>query len=223
MATDPDAPESIPIAILAKAPVAGFAKTRLIPRLGAQGAADLQAWMIRRAVTTALDAGIGPVSLWCAPNRNHALFRALAQAQDLALHDQAGPDLGSRMLAVFLAPETAGPMLLIGTDCPALTPSHLTACARALGQNDAVFLPAEDGGYALVGLRRAVPQIFEAMTWSTDTVMAETRERLARLGLTWGEPAFLWDVDVPADLDRLIDLRLHALAGQGVAPPLTPE
>ena len=56
------------VAILAKAPLAGFAKTRLIPHLGAEGAASLQRWLLQRTVTTALSAGIGPVTLWCAPD-----------------------------------------------------------------------------------------------------------------------------------------------------------
>ena len=59
---------NVGVAILAKAPLAGFAKTRLIPRLGAEGAAALQRWLLQRTVATALSAGIGPVTLWCAPD-----------------------------------------------------------------------------------------------------------------------------------------------------------
>ncbi|MBL8419518.1 MAG: glycosyltransferase, partial [Dechloromonas sp.] len=61
----------IGLAILAKAPVPGLAKTRLIPHLGADGAAALQRWLLERIVTTALAADIGPVSLWCTPDIGH--------------------------------------------------------------------------------------------------------------------------------------------------------
>jgi glycosyltransferase A (GT-A) superfamily protein (DUF2064 family) len=66
-----------------------------------------------------------------------------------------------------------------------------------------VFLPTEDGGYVLVGLRNPQPALFDAMPWSTADVMPETRRRLAQLGLAWREPAVMWDVDTPADLARL--------------------
>jgi glycosyltransferase A (GT-A) superfamily protein (DUF2064 family) len=95
-------------------------------------------------------------------------------------------------------------LLLIGTDCPVLTPEHLRSAARDLIEKvDAVFLPAEDGGYALVGLKRPMPGIFRNMPWGTDAVMAETRRRLSRLGASWTEPATVWDIDRPEDLDRL--------------------
>lgn len=98
----------------------------------------------------------------------------------------------------------AGPLLLIGSDCPALHPDDLRRCADALCLgDDAVFLPAEDGGYVLIGLRQVQPRLFEHIEWGTEHVMAQTRERLVELGLCWTEPRTLWDIDRPADLDRL--------------------
>jgi hypothetical protein len=139
--------DDVEIAIFAKAPIANFAKSRLIPRLGAQGAADLQDRFIRRTVQTVLKSGIRPVSLWCAPEQSHPLFVSLGQMYGLTLYDQAGGDLGRRMLTAF---ETLSPrrsLLLVGTDCPILTPDHLVLCASALGHGaDGVFLPTEDGG-----------------------------------------------------------------------------
>jgi glycosyltransferase A (GT-A) superfamily protein (DUF2064 family) len=97
-----------------------------------------------------------------------------------------------------------GAVLLIGTDCPALTPQHLRAAAGALaGGDDAVVLPAEDGGYVLVGVRAPHPGLFEGIAWGGEQVMAQTRVRLRALGLRWSEPVTLWDVDRPDDLDRL--------------------
>lgn len=194
----PVGPEPVEIAVFAKAPVPGYAKTRLIPALGAEGAAALQGRFIARTVATALAAGLGPVTLWCAPDCAHPAFAALRGT--VALRRQAEGDLGSRMAAAFEA--APRPLLLVGTDCPILTPGHLRSCATALRDHDAVFLPVEDGGYVLVGLRRPVAGIFAGMTWSTPAVMAETRARLRGLGLSWTEPATLWDVDEIADLDR---------------------
>jgi glycosyltransferase A (GT-A) superfamily protein (DUF2064 family) len=100
-----------------------------------------------------------------------------------------------------------GPMLLIGTDCPALQTAHLVMAADLLHDgHDAVFIPAEDGGYVLVGLRQPQPRLFENIDWGSEQVMAQTRDRMAVLGLRWAEPLTLWDVDRPADLARLSTL-----------------
>src|SRR5215470_17906082 len=115
--------EPVAIAVLAKAPLPGFAKTRLIPALGADGAAQLQARLTARAVATARAAATGPITLWAAPDTTHASFRALAADGGVALAPQGGGDLGARMLAASSA--TDGPCLVIGTDCPALTAAHL--------------------------------------------------------------------------------------------------
>lgn len=94
--------------------------------------------------------------------------------------------------------------LVIGTDCPALTAAELRVAARALLEgNDAVFVPAEDGGYVLVGLRHALASLFYGVPWGSDRVMDHTRERLRRAGLRWRELPPSWDVDRPEDFDRL--------------------
>lgn len=199
-------PEPIAIGILAKAPVPGLAKTRLAPLLGADGAAALQARFIAHTVATARDAAIGPVTLWCAPDTSDPVF----QASGVTLARQPDGDLGLRMLAAL----SHGPALVIGTDCPALRPDHLIAAANVLRDGgDAAILSADDGGYVLIGLRQPDPRLFADMMWSTDTVMAETRRRLARLGYLWREPARLWDVDRPEDLTRMRREGLETLLG----------
>ncbi|KAA3649461.1 MAG: glycosyltransferase [Proteobacteria bacterium] len=211
MATPPVNPDPINIAVFAKAPVAGTAKTRLIPALGAAGAARLHRQLVRHALRTAHAAALGPVSLWCAPDTRHRFFRALAATGDIALHTQHGGDLGQRMHHALTTLTTSAPTLLIGTDCPMLDRALFQACAAALRQgNDAVFLPAEDGGYALVGLRQPQPGLFHDIAWGSGTVMADTRARLRQRGLRWAEPGEVWDVDRPEDLPRL---RQTALAG----------
>jgi glycosyltransferase A (GT-A) superfamily protein (DUF2064 family) len=102
-------------------------------------------------------------------------------------------------------------LLVIGTDCPVLRPDHLRAAAQALiDGEDAVFHPAEDGGYALVGLRAPQPALFADMPWSTDRVLPQTRARANALGLRVREFETLWDVDLPDQLQRLDALLARA-------------
>jgi uncharacterized protein len=195
------APEPVAVAILAKAPLPGLAKTRLIPVLGAHAAAVLQERLTERAVETACAAAIGSVALWGTLDVKHRMFSDLAARFPVTLARQPEGDLGARMLAAFEA--ASGPALVIGTDCPVLTADHLRQAADILRHEcDAVVIPAEDGGYVLIGMR--VPQIvlFDDMAWSTDTVMTMTRERLRDAGLTWKELPPLWDIDREADIDR---------------------
>jgi rSAM/selenodomain-associated transferase 1 len=188
----------IAIAVLAKAPIPGLAKTRLIPALGTEGAARLQARLLIAAVETALQ--VGTVTLWAAPDHAHPTFQQFARRVSLVC--QRDGDLGARMLEAIAAAQR--PVLVIGTDCPALTPDHLRRSAELLHDGiDVVVSPAEDGGYVLIGMRKPEPQLFADMAWSTSDVMVETRRRLASLNLSWREPARLWDVDVPEDLQRM--------------------
>ena len=204
------------IAVLAKAPIPGLAKTRLIARLGADGAARLQAVLTEHAVRTALAAGLGSVTLWCTPDTRHPAFVKLAHRTGVALEAQRGADLGARMAHAVAQRAGRGPVLLTGTDCPALTPEHLRTAAAALeGGDEAVLIPAEDGGYVLVGLMESHPMLFEGVPWGSDRVVGVTRRRLRALGLCWSEPTTLWDLDRPADLDRLATLPLGYLADPG--------
>ena len=206
-----EAVKPVAIAVLAKAPIPGFAKTRLIPVLGDDGAARLQARLIERAVATACAAGIGPVTVWATPDPTHAIFQTLRARHGVALARQGDGDLGARMLAAIAAAN--GPALVIGTDCPALTADHLRTAAAVLRDgSEVVVFPAEDGGYVLIGAQRPVPALFADMPWSTAGVMAQTRQRLKAAGLSWQEPVTLWDVDVPADLQRLRDVGLEDFA-----------
>ena len=209
------------IAILAKAPLAGFAKTRLIPALGARGAARLQRAFVRRTLHVAQQARLGGgVQMWCAPSADQRFFRALQRSTGVVCFNQPEGDLGARMQAATAAP---GPVLLVGTDCPALTVQHLQTAAAALRKGAAaVFIPAEDGGYVLVGLQQPQPGVFQCIDWGTERVMAQTRQRASALGLALCELAPLWDVDTPADLARLATLpEFTDLAGQSHFPPVT--
>lgn len=197
------------IAILAKAPVAGLAKTRLAPALGAAGAAALAERLLRHAAAQAAAAAPGGVTLWAAPDAAHPVFTQLQQQHGLALAVQPGGDLGARMAHVFATGFAAGaaPLLLMGSDIPALDTATLRGAAAALQARPVVFVPALDGGYTLVGLRAPRPgllaALFDGMTWSTPQVMAQTRRRLADLKVPHAELPAVSDIDEPADLARL--------------------
>ena len=196
--------QSVQIAIMAKAPIPGLAKTRLIPVLGASGAARLQRRLTRMTLACALDAQLGAVTIWCTPDSRHRFFRALRCTTGVDLLVQSGGDLGDRMHTAFRLHCAQGPVLIVGTDCPVLRPEHLREAARSLlAGEDAVFYPAEDGGYALVGLRSPQPTLFAEMAWSTATVMSATRARARTEGLRSREFETLWDVDLPEQLERL--------------------
>lgn len=208
--TSPPSPvsalEAVRVIVFAKAPLAGFAKTRLIPALGAEGAAALASRLLSHAVTQALAAQLGPVELCVAPDASHPAFVAWAQHPRVSLSEQGDGDLGERMARAFhraLGADRSMPVLLIGTDAPGLNADYLGEAARRLQGRDAVFGPALDGGYTLVGLRRPAPGLFHAMRWSTADVMNDTRMRLSALALNHAELSPLSDVDEPADLAHL--------------------
>lgn len=204
------------VAVLAKAPVAGFAKTRLIPLLGPEGAARLQERLIERALATALDAALGSVTLWCAPDVGHPAFRSAARRGEVALATQPGGDLGDRMLEAFQAVPAGQGLVLIGTDCPVLAPQDLIEAVALLAEADVVMAPAEDGGYGLIGARQPFPGLFDRMPWGTDGIATLTRERAQAGGLRLAELRTVWDVDTPSDFERLRAADL--LEGTGVPP-----
>ena len=197
------------LAIMAKAPLAGTVKTRLLPYLSAEEAAELARSLLLDQLSHLCAIEAADLYVAFTPPHEEALMRRLAPAS-FQLFSQSEGDLGTRMLSAITAAN--GPALVIGTDCPALTADHLRRAADILCQGtDAVILPAEDGGYVLIGVRAPQAAMFEQMCWGTARVLGETRRRLRRLGLTWQEPVMLWDLDLPADIERLRAIGLSDL------------
>jgi rSAM/selenodomain-associated transferase 1 len=186
--------------VFAKAPIAGAVKTRLIPTLGAEGAARLHEALALHALATAVPARPAALQLWCAPDASHPFFADCAARFGCALRAQDGLDLGGRMAEAFA---DSAPLVLVGTDCPVLTASHLARAWQALATNDAAIAPAEDGGYVLIALARPAPWLFLDMAWGDANVMMRTRKRLAAAGMRCAELETLWDVDRPDDYRRL--------------------
>ena len=189
------------IVIFAKAPVAGLAKTRLIPALGAQGAADLARRMLDHTLEQALAAEVGPVELCVTPSPGDVAWQNLVIAKSVAWSDQGDGDLGERMARAVQRVTGAGEsILLIGTDCPALDAALLRTAADSLKHFDATLVPTVDGGYVLLGLTGFHASLFTDIEWSTSSVGAETRRRMARLGWNVLRKPTVHDIDDAADL-----------------------
>jgi hypothetical protein len=200
------------IIVFAKAPIPGQAKTRLIPRLGEWRAARLHARLTLQALDTARAARCGPVEVH--GTRKHSFFKNLKVGFRL----QRGADLGERMY--YALSKARRPAIVIGTDCPMLTPADLRRAARWLrGGTDVVLAPAEDGGYALIGARRISRSMFQGIAWGGEDVYEETVKRLNRAAYRWRALRRVWDVDRPEDVDRLTaavrSLRFASTARRG--------
>ena len=182
------------VVLFTRWPAPGRAKTRLIPALGADGAAALHRRLTERVVAEMRAAGL-PMELRVtgAPLPD---FRTWLGAGP-ALEDQGRGGLGARLRRA-----AAPPVLLIGADIPDLRAGHLLQAASALEGAPTVIGPAEDGGYYLLGLREPMPWLFGAMPWGTDAVFALTMRRLAARGVTPALLPPLADLDRPEDLLR---------------------
>lgn len=189
------------IVIFAKALVPGQVKTRLIPALGADGAAKLAGRML--AATLAQAKGAAPIltELCVTPDVDDAAWAGHLPG-GVAVSNQGPGDLGVRMAAAAQRVLNGGErIILIGTDCPELTSTRLRAMAKALESHDAVMHPAQDGGYALLGLSRFDPSLFSRILWSSDTVCASTQARIKALAWSLFVGKTLRDIDEPADLE----------------------
>jgi rSAM/selenodomain-associated transferase 1 len=177
------------IALFTRWPEPGKAKTRLIPALGPEGAADLHRRLTERTVATVRAAGL-PLEIR-STGADPARFRDWLGVEDIV--DQGEGDLGARLARTA---QTL-PVLLLGADIPGLTPAHLTAAAAALTHAPAVIGPAADGGYWLLGLATPMPELFQAIAWGTENVFAQT---LAKLPPGTPHLESLADLDTPVDL-----------------------
>lgn len=179
------------VALFARYPTPGKAKTRLIPALGPEGAARVHRLLVERTLATVRASGL-PFAL----HATGAPLAAFAKwlGPDVPLVEQGEGDLGARLTRV------GAPAILLGADVPGLTPRHLTAAAKALDSGEVVIGPALDGGYYLLGFARRLPFLFTTMPWGTASVLEETLARLRAQGIV---PHLL---DVLADCDRPADL-----------------
>jgi rSAM/selenodomain-associated transferase 1 len=201
--------------IFSKAPDPGRVKTRLIPVLGAAGAAHFYTGLLDSCLDMSISARLCPVALDCSPHTAHAHFRQLRERYRVELRQQADGDLGQRMSrALQTALQHSGPVILIGADCPSLSPHDLeTALDQLDAGTDVVLGPAGDGGYYLIGMHTHHPGLFADIPWGTDAVLEQTRERARQQGLRCHLLPLHNDLDTPADYHAWLD------AGADGEPP----
>ncbi|MEX2515598.1 MAG: TIGR04282 family arsenosugar biosynthesis glycosyltransferase [Gammaproteobacteria bacterium] len=195
---------SLRIVIFAKAPLPGFAKSRLANCIGPDAAAGLAKRMLLHTLQQALEADVGDVELCVTPSAQSDCWQSFEIPAHVSCSDQAGGDLGNRMATIAEHIIKQGQsVLLIGTDCPALNAGMLQLAANALTRVDAAIVPASDGGYVLLGLNRFHAALFENIPWSTNRVAEITQQRLESLNWQIGLLPTLNDIDTPEDLKKL--------------------
>ncbi|MDH5473283.1 MAG: TIGR04282 family arsenosugar biosynthesis glycosyltransferase [Gammaproteobacteria bacterium] len=208
------------IIVFARTPIMGKVKTRLIPALGAEGARNLHCQMIEHTLGMLSSTKMAPLELHCSPDINHEYLISLSSRYQLELKHQYGSNLGNRMShALDQALNDNRYVILIGTDCPALTSSYIRQALEILQSGtDIVIGPAKDGGYVLIGTSRKQADIFTDIDWGTNRVLQQTRNRIINTGLSYKELETLWDVDIPEDLENIInDKQLtHLLSHQNI-------
>lgn len=186
--------------VFCKSPDVDSVKTRMYPTLGVSGARKLARELAGSTIRSMCSGQEFDLHVYCSPSSDDDFFRSFGH---VTFRDQEGEDLGARMGFAL----TAGllqweKVVLIGTDCPLITPSYIRTAFDRLDSHDVVLGPVEDGGYGLIGIKESVPDIFEGIEWSTDQVLSETCRRLNEAGIGYSLLPLIWDVDRPEDLPR---------------------
>ena len=196
---------------MTRIPEAGRVKTRLIPALGADAAAALHAALLDRTLRTveahSLETGIDVEVRFTGGNAVSVdRYRNGQTASDRTAiwREQHGTDLGDRLHGAIHAAsgEGAQAVVVIGTDCPDLSPEVLRSAWKSLEQTDVVLGPAEDGGYYLIGVKEPDPRLFTGIDWGTERVREQTLARCLESGRTVTQLSLLGDVDEAEDLIR---------------------
>lgn len=201
----------VQLLVFSKAPQPGHCKTRLIPLLGKEAAAEFQQTLIRHCLRQLCTIPLCPTQLWCHPDSRHPFFQDLAGEYSLRLHSQQGNDLGQRMYTA-LSRQDSPYTVIVGTDVPMLTRDYVERAICLLRQGtDAVIGPAEDGGYVLLGLNQVPAGLFQDVAWGTAAVYRQTCEKMQAANLTWHALDPLWDIDTGEDFQHYRGLLKNTL------------
>jgi rSAM/selenodomain-associated transferase 1 len=186
-----------PLAVLLEAPRLGMVKTRLAQEIGERHALRLYRVMAARALTAVRAAGLEAI-VWFAPSDSRTEMEFWL-GDSWELRPQAAGELGARLAAAAHAVPRGHPWMAIGADYPGLTGKLLRAACAGLEQAGLVIGPSQGGAYYLIGGRTPLPDVFTAMPWGTDRVLAETRVRLTRISAAWHELPTLREVETADD------------------------
>jgi rSAM/selenodomain-associated transferase 2/rSAM/selenodomain-associated transferase 1 len=196
------------LVIFTRFPEPGRAKTRLIPALGAEGAAQLQRAMTEHTVRQARKTDV-EIEVRFAGGSHEQMREWLGD--DLSYVEQGEGDLGEKMERTFADHFAAGTKrtVIVGSDCPANSAQNMRAAFKALETKDCVIGPATDGGYYLIGLRHSAPQLFKNVDWGGSQVLEQTMEAAANLSAQ--QLPMLNDVDLPCDIPPRISVIIPTL------------
>jgi rSAM/selenodomain-associated transferase 1 len=197
-------PEILPqhLVVFTRFPEPGITKTRLIPFLGAEGAANLQRQMTEHTITQIKDLQISNISVEiCFAGGDISLMQAWL-GDEFIYQPQGDGDLGERMMRSLTRAfnHNAVKVIIIGTDCPDIDTDILTSAFTNLDTSDLVLGPAVDGGYYLIGLRYPYPELFVNINWGTSRVFQQTIDIARKLNLSVTQLIYLTDIDHPEDL-----------------------
>lgn len=185
--------------------MAGKCKTRLIPRVGARGAAWVHRWLCLRALATAHAAAVqlenAQVWLYCAPTPAHGFFTGLRLSHGTRLAQQRRGDLGLKMQQAIAHRLGNGPVLLMGSDAYGLSSNDLVAAYAALAQHHYLLWPAPDGGYGLIGASKRLPSL-RGIAWSSGKEGRQTHALLRAAGSVAVMPQPRADFDTPSDWQK---------------------
>ena len=191
----------ISVGIFAKPPCPGLVKTRLIPDIGADKATRVYRYCLEYTLEVARESGL-----------EFQLYLSEASDDELLQDDehflQKGADLGARMfnaIKEMLTTSTDG-AIIIGSDCLDISCNHLHQAAQALADHELVFLPAVDGGYALIGCTAIDPRLFHNVSWSSNQVLKQTLTNAERLGYRVSLLETVRDIDTLQDLEQYPEL-----------------
>ncbi|MDT8376729.1 MAG: TIGR04283 family arsenosugar biosynthesis glycosyltransferase [Mariprofundaceae bacterium] len=192
------------IIVMAKAPIPGYSKTRLIPDMGENGAAGLSASMTEQALNESVAANVGAVEVCASPTSEDPHWATLQLPEPLLWSNQVSGELGARMDHAVAGPLARGEsVILIGTDCPELDAKWIAKAAGSLRSHDAVMIPARDGGFVLLGLKRYHPSLFADVAWSSEVVAQHMVSKIRALRWPLKLLPPLSDIDTREDLTRL--------------------
>jgi len=197
------------ILVFAKAPIEGKVNTRLIPDIGVHAATQLQFDLLHQRLSMLFAAELCEVRLMCAPDTSHVCFTSCAGQYGVSLLKQKGDNLGQRMhQAVAQALQQYRYCVVVGTDAPALDSVQINQVIEKLHEGTAVvFIPAEDGGYVLIGVDQVYDCLFNDIDWGTERVMQQSRDQLKKNIISYEELSVCWDIDRFADYQRYLAMK----------------
>lgn len=189
--------------IFSRYPEAGKTKTRMIPALGAVGAAELQKQLTEHTLKTAKALQLNcPINIQVHFTGGNEELMTEWLGDNIEYIPQVAGDLGMKMHSAFANTfhTASNKTVTIGIDCPDIDQSILATAFNSLEQHDLVIGSAMDGGYYLIGLKQSIPQLFEHIDWGTDKVLEQTQIVIDQLGLNTQYLPSLSDIDRPEDL-----------------------